>query len=318
MISSVLGAVRRVWHTLDIAEPMPDHMHYVLQSRNRVVFFLFAGDHLDYPLVVVKLSRDPAQNHLLKRSVERAQHVRTLLDDDMQATIPTMSLLEPISGLAGVVEKALPGQPLEVATIGGSHEMIVANGCRAFADWLARFQACTQSGLFEVSRTWLESTLHQTLEELPGICDTDKSVVKRSLATLAGLQVPLVWAYGDAHPSNILLESGKVSGVVDWEGTAPGQWAVFDWFQFILSLAQELVKPQFSGDRLQPAIVACRLLMRQPETRLATVLQNQTARFFSLVGLDTELTFPLFLVFLLHYFWFDDRESLIQRVLVEL
>ena len=317
MINQVLDAVRQVWHILEIAQPMPDSMHYVLQSRHRVIFFLFAQGNVDRPLVVVKLTRDPTQNHLLERSVERAQHVRMLLDDTMQATVPAMSLLGPINGLLGVAEQALPGEPFETAAISGSRDTVV-NGCSAFADWLVRFQACTQTGSFGVTRDWLRSALVDPLEKMAGIDNRHRSLVEDMMVKLAGLQVPLVWAYGDTHPSNILLRDGRVSGIVDWEGTIPGQWPVFDWFQFILSLAQELIKTQYPRDRLQRAIVACSLLIGQPTTRLAAVLQQQTKRFLSLINLEPELALPLFLVFLVHYYWFDDKETLVQRVSTEL
>ena len=265
------------------------------------------------------MSRDPAHNHLLERTVERAQQVRTLLDPTMQTTVPSMRLLEPINGLVGVAEKALPGRPLDTSTVSGNRDTMLANGCRAFADWLVHFQACTRGSSLEITRRTLESLLLRPLEELPGIDDTHKSLVGDIAEVLLGLQVPLVWTYGDAHPSNILLDNGIVSGVVDWEGATPGQWPVFDWFQFMLSLAQELIKAQYpSMDRLQRATAACELLIGQPDTQLAAELHQQTARFLSAINLRPELALPLFLVFLVSYYWFDGREALVQRVLAQL
>jgi hypothetical protein len=316
MINQILEAVRQAWPTLEIDWPVPNHVYYVLQSRRRVIFFLFAPDNTHHPLVVVKMNRDPAQNHLLEQSVERAQQVRTLLDPDMQATVPSMKLLEPINGLVGVAEKALPGRPFDTSTVS---DTMLANGCHAFADWLVHFQACTRSSSLEITRGVLESLLLPPLEGLPGADDTHKSLVEDIAEALVGLQVPLVWAYGDAHPSNILLNDGVVSGVVDWEGAAPGQWPVFDWFQFMLSLAQELIKAQYpSMNRLQRETAACELLIGQPNTRLAAILHQQTTRFLSAINLHPELVLPLFLVFLIGYYWFDGKEALVQQVVAQL
>ena len=319
MINQILDAVRQVWRTLEIKQPLPNHMFYVLQSRRRVIFFLFAPDNTHHPLVVAKMSRDPAQNHLLERSVERAQQVRALLDPPIHATVPSMTLLEPVNGLVGVAEKALLGRPFEISAGSGSRDAMLANGCRAFADWLVHFQACTRSSWLEITRDVLESLLLRPLEKFPGVDDIHKLLVEDIADALLGLQIPLVWAYGDAHPSNILLNDGAVTGVVDWEGAAPGQWPVFDWFQFMLSLAQELTKAQHPAmNRLQRATAACELLIGQPNTRLATVLHQQTTRFLSAINLCPELALPLFLVFLIGYYWFDGKETLIQRVLAQL
>jgi hypothetical protein len=318
MINQILDAVRQVWHTLEIDRPVPNHMYYVLQSRRRVIFFLFAPDSTRYPLVVVKMSRDPAQNHLLEECVERAQQVRALLDPAMMATIPKKSLLRPINRLAGIAEKALPGRPFEISAVAGSRDTTLADGCRAFSDWLARFQTCTQSGWLEITRGVLEPLLLHPLEAL-GVDDTHRALVEDIAEGLVGLHVPLVWAYGDAHPSNILLNGGTVSGVIDWEGASPGQWPVFDWFQFMLSLAQQLVKAQHpSMNTLQQTIAACELLMKPPNTRLAVVLHHQTIRFLSSANLCPELVLPLFLVFLIGYYWFDDKEALVQQVVAQL
>ena len=316
MIAEILDAVRQVWHTLEITEPMPNSIHYVLQSRHRVILFLFAEGNGSHPLVVVKLARTPAQNHLLERSVKRASHIRTLLDDEMKATVPLMSLLRPINGLLGIAEPALPGEPFETATATSSWDTI-ANGCAVFADWLVRFQAHTRMSSQVITAHQLESVLSNTLEKISVMDHRSQTWVKALSKELIGLQIPLVWAYGDAHPSNILLENGRVSGVVDWEGATSGQWPVFDWFQFLLSLAQELIKARCHVDRVQRAVMACRMLAGPPTTRLAKILQEQTERYLSLIGLDPKLALPLFLVFLIHYYWFEDKGTLLQRVLTE-
>ena len=314
MITTILESVRQVWHFLEIPQPMPDSMQYVLQSRRRVIFFLFAQDNAERPLVVVKLTRDPTQNSLMKESVHQAQHVRTLLDETLRTTVPAMSLLEPVNGLLGVAEKALPGFPVTTAAIGSASNRAEIS-CSAFAEWLALFQSFTQTGLFTVTRNWIES-IFNPLEKTTGM-ERQKQLIKNLSMELVGLEIPLVWAYGDAHPSNILLLNERISGVVDWEGVAPDQWPIFDWFQFVLSLAQELIKAKYPQDRLQRAIMACTLLIGQPDTQLAATLQQQTRRFISHIGLEPELALPLFLLFLIRYYWFDDKETLVKRVLSE-
>jgi len=319
MIERIVSAVRQVWHDLEIEGPVPEHIETVLQSRRRVVLFLFAADDTHVPLVVVKMNRDPAQNHVLEQSVKRAQEVRMLLDPAMRPTVPSMKLLEPINGLVGAAEKALPGRPFEVSAARGRRGAALGDDCHAFADWLVHFQACARSGWLEITRDVLEPAIYRPLAELRGVEDGLRALVEERCQSLVGLRVPLVWVYGDAHPSNILLDGGSVSGVVDWEGTAPGRWPVFDWFQFTLSLAQELIKAQCPAmGRLERAVVACDVLIGEADTRLGSVLQQQTERFFRAIKLPAELVVPMYLVFLIGYYWFDGKEVLVQRVLGQL
>ncbi|MFW6116432.1 MAG: phosphotransferase [bacterium] len=251
--------------------------------------------------------------------MEVAQQVRAMLDADLQETVPKMCLLGPINGLVGVAENALPGQPLEIAATNNRRNTALASNCRAFAQWLIRFQTCTQGCVTQIDRGVLESLLMHVLERSPGANDTHEWVTDEIADKLLGQQMPLVWAYGDAHPSNILIKDGLVSGVVDWEGAEPGQWAVFDWFQFTLSLAQELLKAKDpSMDRLQRAVTACELLIRHPNTREAMILQEQTASFLSMLNLCPGLTRALFLVFLIAYYWFEDKEALVHSLLDQL
>jgi hypothetical protein len=71
-------------------------------------------------------------------------------------------------------------------------------------------------------------------------------------------------------------------------------------------------------NRLQRETAACELVIGQPSTRLAAILHQQTTRFLSAINLYPELALPLFLVFLIGYYWFDGKEALVQRVLAQL
>jgi len=87
----------------------------------------------------------------------------------------------------------------------------------------------------------------------------------------------------------------------------------------MLSLTLQLVKAQHpSMNTLQRTIAACELLIEPPNTQLAAVLHQQTVYFLSSVNLCPELALPLFLVFLIGYYWFDSKEALVQQVVAKL
>lgn len=317
MINKILKNVRDIWDTLETGCPEPKHMSYVLQSRRRVIFFLFDAENPSHPLVVVKMSRAPSDNLILEQSVERTQQVRILLAPDIKNTVPAMKLLEPVNGLSGAAEKALPGRPLEVSSLNNNYDTVLMNNCGAFAEWLIRFQTCTKNSSLEITGEVIESFLSRPPEKLSSISGVHRSAVKNVITKeLLGLRIPLVWVYGDAHPSNILTKNGAVSGIVDWEGTAPGQWPVFDWFQFILSMSGELIKAQYPAmSKLERTTTACKFLIEDPASGLAKIMQQQTRQFFSAISLAPESILPMFLVFLIDYYWYDDKETLLQQIL---
>jgi hypothetical protein len=319
MIDQILTAVRTVWHGLEIDKPLPDRVYYIMQSRRRVIFFLFDAYETAQPLVVVKMNRDPAQNRSLEQSVQQLQQMRILLDTAIRDTVPPMMFLPPINGLVGVVEKALPGQPFETALVTRNRTSMVEEGCSAFAAWLVCFQACTQHKNFTVTHASVESLVLSPLRRLTSVEHKHKALLNNIAEALINLRVPLVWSIGDVHPSNILLNNKRVSGIVDWEGGSPDRWPTFDWFQFLLSLAQELIKAQHPGmTKLQRATMASKLLIERPTTPLAAVFHRQTTRFFSFTHFDPELVLPLFLVFLVNDYWFEPKESLVSEVLASL
>ncbi len=323
MIDRILEAVRPTWPDLEIGYPMPDHMTWALQSRRRIIYFLFAPNQRDYPALVVKLCRNTAENHELEQYLKRAQAARALLDADTGRTVPTMCLLEPINGLSAVAEKGLAGQPIDLTGWNRNQSSLVEASCSSFADWLLHFQRCTRSGQIQITR--------ETLGELSGLLEkeyhVDESLRRKAegiFAPLEGTVMPLVWTYGDAHPSNILLDGRGVSGVVDWEGCRPDQLPIFDWFQYSVCLAQELLKSHTAADTPVARVTeACLTLVQEPRTRIAAVLQDQTRVFLSGLGLGPQVL-PLFLVFLVKYFTLDsnthspqDKQVLVRQVLAE-
>lgn len=316
MIQQILDSVSGVWDALGIGESMPPEMHLFLQSRRRTVFFLFAPGNMSQPVAVVKMSRHPAQNDILKQSVKRCQEIRQFLDPGTRATVPGMCLIEPINGLVGVVEQGMRGRPIGTFAGDRNREKTVREECNAFAEWLIHFQAYQRNEWVEITDAVLSDILLRPLEQLASVNEAHRSWLNDRAKALLGVKLPLVWAYGDAHPSNILLSNGRVSGVVDWEGAAPNQLPVSDWFQFSISLAKELIKAQSTSmSELQRTSAACAVLLGEEHSRVGKIIREETTRFFSAIGLSPDLAAPLFFVFLIGYYWFPEKESLVTQVL---
>jgi hypothetical protein len=223
-----------------------------------------------------------------------------------------MVLLPPIYGRCFIVEQGLPGAPMGIVRLDSGGRRIAESAGLAFSSWLAQFQSCTTSGHITVTRPMLHSMLQPVLEEL-GVDRTGATSVYQVVEPLAGSLLPLVWSYGDAHPTNLLLRDGEISGVVDWEGMQPDRWPTRDWFQFLMSMVQEHLKvhaPRMDAE--QRVLAAIDLLLEEPVTPLGRICHRWTQHFFASTDIDPELARPLFLVFLFDYFPRVSRESVIQ------
>jgi hypothetical protein len=314
----VIAALPQVWLGLEIDQPIPDRIEYVMQSRDRVIFFLFSADHKDIPLAIVKFCRKPKENLPFQESVQRTIEIRQMLEgDEIKKTVPAMALLPQINGLAVAVEKALPGWSLDISVPERDKNVMVSASCQAFMDWLIRFQSHVRTGQLEVSSAWIEAKLIRRLGKA-GIEEAYISKVERLTNKLIGIQMPLTWAYGDAHPSNLLLVDGKITGVIDWQGVSPDQWPVFDWFQFVLSLVQELTKIQYHNDKHKQIINECSFLLNKPSTTMGNILLKNTIDFFSNLKLDHNLISPMYLVFLIRYYSIGRKPALLKEILKQL
>jgi hypothetical protein len=251
--------------------------------------------------------------------VRHAQEVRSLLGDELRATVPKMVLLEQVSGLSGVAEEALPGAPLRVVRGAWSRVGGACGSVRVFRTWLQEFQVEAKVGAIRLSEESLEPAFRR-LEQLAVDNGVGTAMARTLLEELVGLKLPLVWAYGDAHPSNILVKDGLVSGLVDWEGCRREQLPTSDWFQFVLSLAIEMVKstsPTAMTAR-DAARAGSQSLIASPDDELSRTLQEETGRYLEAIGVDRSLAPLLYLLFLLDYYWSDHGDDMAGEVVASL
>lgn len=314
MIEDIIAAVAQVWPDLGVEGAMPAHYDWVVQSRSRVIVFLFAPNDTAYPSLVVKIPRSSQDTSKLLNCVRASRAVRKLVPPALQETIPIKAPLPVAGGLTGMVEQGLPGAPVDVAGMSIGDTRALRKACQPFREWLVAFQRGTRAGGIGITSEMVDD-LVLPLEPL-GVGGRHIARTRDICARLVGQSFPLVWAYGDAHPSNVLLRHGRVSGAVDWEGSSPEQWPVYDWFQFCVSLVDELFKahrPSLSrADRLA---AACGAIAKPGDGRMGAALQEETRRFFSEASLDPHLLLPFFLAFLIRYLWVDDKGQLLCRVL---
>lgn len=289
---------------------MPSKTNYFIQSRNSVIIFLFPESGSSKPCALVKLNRDPTNNHAFNKWVNNVGMVRSMVTQELRSSIPKTYLLEPINGLLSIIQQYLPGKSFPLSLKKSS----LHDNFTAFSNWLIEFQKCTEESKFTITTEFIESNILNPLSILPGIEKSHVAKTNKLLGNLIGLPLPYGWVYGDTHPSNILIENKCVTGAIDWEGSRPRQLQIYDWFQFLISTVQELLKKS-TPDILERAVMACELMAGQDNSPLSLILKRQNQSFLSRCGLDTRLVIPLFLVFLIDYYWFEKKDALIMNVI---
>lgn len=319
MIETLGALTRERWSDLYPGTDIPYAFHYVLQSRNRIILFLFAkGSDANQLVAVVKISRAPNDNVKLERGVEQMQMVRSLLTGSVQRTVPKTFLLGRINGLACSVEQAISGEPMEIARSRWRLDTKTARSVRAFSDWLVSFQYQMQTGYGRLDHSSISKLLATSKAHLngPSIPERVTALLSHLEYSTPALQLPLTWRVGDCHHSNILLSDGQVSGVVDWDGAQPGQWPIYDWFQFVFEYAQEYSKKlRPTRTHEENTDLALRMLIKAPDDAVAAVLQKETSRFLATYDLPASL-FPILFILFLDGFWYPHgKPTLVKQAL---
>lgn len=282
MIESVLASARAHWCDLGLDGPAPDALRVILQSRSRVILFLFSPFQPRFPVAVAKISRDARGNTDTELAANQLQAVRQeIRDASLLACLPKITLLEPVRGLSVSLESCLSGDPMSLTPSlplwpAGAHHQ---RNFRAWRAWLTRFQQVTMS------------------------------------TAQAGDDMPRSWRYGDAHFSNILLASGRVVGVVDWAGCQRNQSVMADWLQFTFQYLVELENTQRAGATRQAcAFRALEIMLWPPQSQLGRIVLAESQAFMATWGLD-ERQFPAHVgSFLEELAWSEDKNELMHRL----
>jgi len=313
IIASALGSWEELWPD----RPPPRDIRCVLQSRRRVILFLFDADREGDELVgVIKISRRVEQNASLERSVQLVQQVRQQLTGDVLCTVPKTILLPPIHGLSTSLEQALPGEPMYLGHLRWTASRWHRRYWRAWRRWLIEFQQQTLGEFTTIDTDTVSEALSPVLEYVPR---EDAGTVRGVANRLVGLEFPKVWRYGDAHHSNILITHGKVSGLVDWEGAETKHWPASDWFQFGFQYLVDYYRTRYPGmPRSELGKRAIDALLLPPDTLLASVAQEQTRSFFASWGVKASLVPALLVFFLPQFHWPWDKDLLLMHTCARL
>jgi aminoglycoside phosphotransferase (APT) family kinase protein len=157
-------------------------------------------------------------------------------------------------GLAAIVTTAVPGKPMSASYLRRRHtgrRGPVTDDFQAALDWLAELHRATAGAAAPIDRAaGLAARLRRRFpdderqDELAGrLAELD--------SRLGSASTPRTAVHGDYWFGNLLLDRGRVSGVVDWESGAVSGEPVRDLARFALSYALYLDRGTRPGRRVR-------------------------------------------------------------------
>jgi Ser/Thr protein kinase RdoA (MazF antagonist) len=132
---------------------------------------------------------------------------------------------------------------------------------------------------------------------------------------LDDVAIPRVIAHGDLHPTNILLRRSHVAAIIDWEFSQATQWPFFDWFQFLFEYNYELNKKERKSAAHQQWVIAAITDIFSTSSARARAAQPLTTSLFARYGLSTRCVPLFFTLYLLDFYWPEDRSALLRLAL---
>ncbi len=182
---------------------------------------------------VVKRSDRPPFADWLKREA----HVLKVLETT-NLPVPRCIAFDEQPDSATVLMTALPGEPLNEALRRGVGEDVRRDLLKQFGRMLRTVHGATVPMALQAGQPWLERILNRArLNVEHGYAEPDAPPVEQMVVSRPA-PVPEVLIHGDYTIDNVLVDAGRIIGVIDWSGGDVGDP------RYDLALATRPQKPE--------------------------------------------------------------------------
>ncbi len=192
---------------------------------------------------VVKVTRDPADDRLVRHEAAALDHV--VARSDLVGGVPGNHRLAHHGGRLTLVEDAAPGRPLDRRLVRRDPEGALDAAVR----WVERLPRAAPSPLLTDGRS--RSLLRASLGEIARLEGRHREPrldhvrrAARLLQHLARTTLPVVTEHGDlSHPNLFLRPDGELL-VIDWEAARPAGLPLHDLTFLVAYLAESADRPR--------------------------------------------------------------------------
>jgi hypothetical protein len=313
LIQQLQAQALAAWDKIHPGKAKPQDLDYLIQSRDYIVIFWFDRQSKSKePVLISKIPRTSNFNRYAERSVNLVDRLLDDLKPPVRETLPTRVLAGQINGLTHIVMGTMPGEPITIPADDSPGRRTVEQHLAAFLSWLVVFQA--QAALGKVEFSWeefLEGQSEKPEMEFLG-AEPYQGIKQGLISRLPDSPIPFTWGYGDAHHSNILLEAGKVSGVIDWIGVMEETWFFTDWYYFLFFYALEFFKKNSKTSPDELRRLAISTTMGNGDHWLSGLFQDKIQEFLENYSFDPKMSPEFFLTFLYDLHWPQGKGQLLK------
>lgn len=223
-----------------VAQP---HMHGVLLTASRdpdakLTFITTTGTGSRSERVAVKIPTTVQAGAAVEREGRMLVELRRMRLGVLADTVPRYVRSLHVDGRPVLVSTALTGTPMSVAYHRWLHTArphLVHGDLDLALGWLRELWDTTARD--DVTLTWAAETAGALCGRWDGHPLLDAALARLELvdSRLSGLSCCRTAVHGDFWFGNVLVEQGRVTGVVDWEGASTGDWPLRDLARFAIS-----------------------------------------------------------------------------------
>jgi aminoglycoside phosphotransferase len=177
------------------------------------------GDRV--PTVVAKLPRYGSNGTTMRREEEALEAVRHVLDGKVRDAVPRSLGIHDVDGTEVLLQTGIPGRHLVAETASGRlRPSALAKQIELVLDWCLTMQAAS-CRMTIVDDALIAGRLEPLAADGLAALDRDPrvgSLLDQTLEqarNLRGTSLPMVVCHGDYWAGNMLVDRGRVSGVVD-------------------------------------------------------------------------------------------------------
>jgi hypothetical protein len=188
--------------------------------------------------LAVKIPATEDAGQAVEREGRMLVALRRMPLGDLASTIPRYVESRSINGRQVLVSTALTGTPMSVGYHRWLHTArpaLVRQDFRLAGDWLHHFQTSSEVG--RMPMTWGRDVAEVLTGRWDGHPALDGALARLEVAQghFGGATTPRAAVHGDFWFGNLLVQHGRVSGVVDWETGAPEGSPLRDLARFALA-----------------------------------------------------------------------------------
>jgi SAM-dependent methyltransferase len=247
LVSELVSFVRSSWDALGLPGPAPDELMPLVIGHRRsyaavVSVLLFGGSQT----LVAKLPRYGGRSGSLDRESAAMERVCGSVTGPVRATLPRSLGIHRIGDAEVLLQTAVPGRHLVADTASRRlRRSTLERQLDLMLSWCLRMQAASGRPVV-VDEELIASKLTPLAEAGVARLGGDPRVeallgeaLDRARG-LVGTSLSLVVAHGDFWAGNVLVDGGRVSGVVDWERSSADDLPIWDPVKAVLDAAYHL------------------------------------------------------------------------------